>query len=290
MLNIKDEYSPLKDLCVCLGKSVPEYSTYSNHHPEYTKYRNMPWDRKLILEQQNRFFDVLTKYDVSLHFIEQNNDVPWQMYTRDTGFVINDKLFYCSNRVLHEREGEIDNALKSLAPIVQTDVVEITTGSIEGGDVLVDQGMAYVGLGARTSRDAVDQLRQYVDVVTLELGANVMHLDTRMTILPNRKLLIYPPAFKDKGLEMLGQKFEFIEVTEAECENLGTNVFAINPETIVAHQAHGRVIEKLRESGFNVEVVDYSEPIAITGSFRCTTMPLVRKQGTDKLKILNPTN
>ena len=277
MLNITDEYSSLKDLCVCWGDSVPEFTGYTNNHPEYYKFPIHPWDKKKLRTQQKVFFEVLKKHGVSLHFIEISTEVPWQMYTRDTGFVINDSFYFCRDRVLPERCGEIGVLLKSLTSFITDKVIEIPCGHIEGGDVLVDQGKAFVGLSSRTSKQAADFLSKHVDVITLELGKSVMHLDTRMTILPEQTLLIYTPAFSEKDLRKLRDNFDFIEVTQSECETLGTNVFVINPETIVMHESHTRLIEKVKDAGFNVEVVDYSEPIANAGSFRCTTLPLVRQ-------------
>lgn len=264
------------DLCVCWGHSVPKYADYSNVHPEHTKYNILEWEKPKLLGQQKVFFDHLVKHGVTLHFIEEEQSCFWQMYTRDTGFVVNETLFYCAERRLSERNGEVGNLLRSFSWLSPNNVVEITEGTIEGGDVLVHDGMAFVGRSARTSQSAIDQLNQYVEVIPLELGTSVMHLDTRMTILGKNTALIYAPAFTQEDLRMLSQKFELIEVTEAECQNLGTNVFVINPETIVAHAGHGRIIGELQAAGFQVEVVDYSEPIAIAGSFRCTTMPLVR--------------
>lgn len=277
MLNIEDEFSRLTDVCVSWSTSVPEYASYSNVHPEHTKYNITEWDKPKLLDQQKAFFDLLTKYDVHLHVVEETQPCFWQMYTRDTGFVINDTFFYCAERKLPERNGEAENVLSSLAPIVENNVVEITKGTIEGGDVLVHEGMAFVGRSARTQQPAIEQLSQHVEVVPLELGTGVMHLDTRMTILSNSTVLIYTPAFTQQDLKMLSQRFKLIEVTQAEVINLGTNVFVIDPKTIVAHAGHGRVIGELRAAGFKVEAIDYSEPIAIAGSFRCTTMPLVRQ-------------
>ena len=275
-LKIENEYARLTDLCVCPGESIPIFETYTNDHPQYTKFPIYPWDKPKLLSQQQQFFDLLKRYQVKLHFPVINPALPWQMYTRDTGFVINDRLYYCLKRGLPEREGEIDAVLEGLADIIGTNAIELSKGRIEGGDVIVDEGMAYVGISSRTTQPAADELANYVDVTPLVLGENVMHLDTRMTILPRQKLLIYTPSFTQKDLTLLGRKFEFIEVTQAECESLGTNVFVINPETIVVNQSHCRIIEVLKNSGFNVEVIDYSQPIAIAGSFRCTTMPLSR--------------
>jgi len=275
-LNVPNEYAQLIKVCVCHGDYIPEVDEYKSNHPEFNKFVHKAWDKSLFLEQQQMFFSVLQKYDVELCLATPKPDLPWLAYTRDFGFVIKDKLFYCSKRNLPERNGEIESVLEDFALSCEQ-VVKITAGTIEGGDVLVDDEITYVGLGSRSSTIAVDQLREYTVVKPLELGENVMHLDTRMTILPKRKLLIYTPSFKNEDLNYLSDRFDFIEVTKDECNSLATNVFVINPETIIVNTAHKRIIDNLREIGFRVEVVDYSQPIAISGSFRCTTFPMVRR-------------
>ncbi len=275
-LNVSNEYAELAQVCVCRGDYIPEVHEYKAVHPEFKKYVHKTWDKKLFLEQQQEFFTVLRQYDVELCFATPRPELPWLAYTRDFGFVIKDKLFYCAKRNLPERNGEIESVLQDFGLVSSDQVVEITDGTIEGGDVLVDDDIAYVGLGSRSSTVAVNQLRAYTEVKTLALGDNIMHLDTRMTILPKRKLLIYTPSFEDKDLKFLNDRFDFIEVNEEECNSLATNVFVINPQTIVVDAAHVRVQEELAKAGFTVEVVDYSEPIAISGSFRCTTFPMKR--------------
>ncbi len=275
-LNVPNEYSELVKVCVCRGVYIPEHSEFESDHPEHTKYVHQPWNKTLFLKQQQNFFDVLDAHQVELYFLTPEAKHIWLAYTRDFGFVIKDKLFYCAKRNLPVRIGEIESVLEDFA-LLPEQVVEITEGTIEGGDVLVDDEVTYVGLGSRSSRVAVNQLREFTEVKPLELGENVMHLDTRMTILPKRKLLIYTPSFKDEDLKFLSDRYDFIEVTKEECDSLATNVFVINPETIVVDAAHERIAEKLRGMDFTVEVVDYSEPIAISGSFRCTTFPMVRK-------------
>ena len=275
-LNIVDETAALQDLCVCRGTSVPDYEGYVNPHPEFTKYPTKPWNKSLLLEQQDGFFSLLDKYGVRLHFPETDPALPWQMYTRDTGFVVGNKLFFCAQRGLPEREGEIAALRLGLTGLADTDFVAINSGRIEGGDVIVDKGMAYVGVSGRTTMDAVTELRQHVEVLPLYLGENVMHLDTRMTILPREHLLIHSPTFTQDDLTLLRRHFKLIEVTDREAKTLGTNVFVINPETIVTDPGHARIADALRDAGFRVEPVAYSEPIALAGSFRCSTMPLTR--------------
>ncbi len=276
MLHIHNETSRLTDLCVCRGTAVPPYHGFQNDHEEFTKFPMLPWDRVKLVQQQERFYEAMERYGVRLHFVEHSDEHPWQMYTRDTGFVVGDKLYFSRTRELPERAGEIDLVRRCLTEVRDQDVVEITQGRIEGGDVLVEDGMVYVGLGTRTTPEAAAQLAQYVEVTTLYLGPNVMHLDTRMTILPGRRLLVYPGAFRPDDLRMLQSRFSMITVTEAEAIAMGTNVFVVDPETVVVHAGFDRIAEAIEAEGLATERIDYSEPNALLGSFRCSTMPLAR--------------
>jgi N-dimethylarginine dimethylaminohydrolase len=103
-----------------------------------------------------------------------------------------------------------------------------------------------------------------------------MHLDTRVTILPGRSLLIHPGAFLPDDLDILKSQFNMIEVTEAEALAMATNVFVVNPETVVLHSGFDHIAKLIESEGLKVELINYSEPNALLGSFRCATMPLAR--------------
>jgi len=152
------------------------------------------------------------------------------------------------------------------------------TGDIEGGDVLVkEKNKVIVGRTSRTNNQSISQLGNNVEVKTFDLGQNVMHLDTRMTLLPNNVVLITVEAFKKEDIENLKKEYKLIIVTEQEAKKLGTNVFIVNPETIFIPTQHKRIADELKKEKFNIELIDYSESINLGGSFRCTTMPLVRE-------------
>lgn len=281
MLNIRNETSVLTDLCVCRGVSVPPWDTFESDHPEFALFRMGQWDRDRLLAQQEAFYDLMDRLDVRLHFIAPSPDHPWQMYTRDTGFVIGDRIYYAADRGLPERVGEVAN-LRSALPEVPADAfVEITDGRIEGGDVMPDGDVVFVGVNTtRTAPAAAAALARHlapdVTLIPLDLGPSVMHLDTRMTILPGRRLLICPTPFAKADLAVLAARFTMIEVTDEEAAAMGTNVFVPNPETVVMHRAFDRIAKEIEAAGIRVERLDWSEPNALLGSFRCATMPLRR--------------
>lgn len=281
MLNIHDETAPLTDLCVCRATAVPRFEDFEPDHPEFESFEMRPWDREKLLEQQECFYDLMDRLGVRLHFVAPSPAHPWQMYTRDTAFVIGDRLFHAKDRQLPERRGEIHLVRAALPDVADSEIVEITQGRIEGGDVMPDGERVYIGTDTtRTSAAAVEELRALlapkVDVVPLVLGPTVMHLDTRMTILPNRHLLICPTPFSPEDRAMLAQRFTIIEATDAEAEAMGTNVFVPNPETVIVHAGFERIAREIEATGVKVERVDWSEPNALLGSFRCATMPLGR--------------
>ena len=196
------------------------------------------------------------------------------MYTRDTGFVIGDRLYFSRTRELPERTGEIDRLLSILPTVPATEI----SARIEGGDVMPDSDIVYVGLGTRTDPAAADELAAHVNaqIRPIHLGPQVMHLDTRMTILPGRRLLICPGPFRADDLVHLRKRFHPIEVTEAEARAMATNVFVPNPETVILHSGFPHLADRLRADGLDVIPLDWSEPNALLGSFRCATMPLAR--------------
>ena len=274
---IPNETSTLRKVIVGLGHSIPLPSSYHSDSPEYTKYHNQIWDKNLLIKQQKIFFSVLKKYDVKLLHTNINKDLPWQMYTRDTGFVIRDKFFFCNNRGLPDRKDEIKEILHHFKHYKKENIIEIKTGKIEGGDVIISKEEIFIGVSSRTSIEAIKQVEKEFKVKRLHLGKNVMHLDTRLTLLPKNVALIYPESFTKKDFEYLNKKYDLIELNRKDGLNLASNVFVINPNVIVVNKAHKKVQNELKKRGFIVETVDYSEPIALAGSFRCTTLPILRE-------------
>lgn len=275
-LNINNEFGKLKEVVVCLGTNIPIFEEYKTDDPEFLKYHPYSWDKDLLLKQQEQFFNVLSKYNVNLVFPETRMDLIWQMYTRDTAFVIHDKLYYSSIRKLGARNGEIDSLLKVLK--LENDQIVPIDNEVEGGDVLVeDISKISIGHGSRTSQSSIDFLSKSLEVKKFELGQNVMHLDTRLTLLPKQTALVNISAFSNTDIEFLKGKYRIIEVHDNETKKLGTNVFVVNPETVVVPTQHIRIAKEIENFDLKIELVDYTEPINLGGSFRCTTLPLVRE-------------
>lgn len=276
ILNVTNEFNALKSVVVCWGYNVPLYEEYKTDDPEFTKYHPHSWDKDLLLKQQEGYFKLLERYNVRLVFPRMEKHLIWQMYSRDTAFVVGDSLYYSGVRKLNARNGEIDLLLKSLE-LPNEKVIKLDS-EIEGGDVLVTgANSVYIGHGSRTTPEAISEMKSTLDVKVFELGENVMHLDTRLTLLPKDIVLANLESFDQDSSSYLMDKYSVVNIDAVETDKLGTNVFVLNPETIIVPTQHQRIANELKSLGLHVEVIDYTEPINLGGSFRCTTMPLERE-------------
>ena len=274
-LHIQNEFGTLKSAVVCWGENIPTFENYRTNDPEFTKYHPYSWNKDLLLKQQEEFFKLLEKYNVKLIFPKTIPHLLWQMYTRDTAFVIDNKLYYSPLRKLQARNGEVDSLLDTLN--IPEDQIVTLKAEIEGGDILVTSKKSiYIGHGSRTTNESIRSVGKYVQTKTFELGKNVMHLDTRLTLLPKNIVLAYLNAFDKHTVDYLNSTYKVIEITDDAVEKLGVNVFIINPETILVPLQHARIRNVLKDEGFKVEMLSYTEPINLGGSFRCTTLPIER--------------
>ena len=274
-LHITDEFSPLKKVAVCKGTNIPIADSYMPVDPQEIRWGWNNWDKGLFLKQQDLFFQKLRDYKVEVIELTRHRKLPHQSYTRDIGFVIENNFYYSNVRTLAAREGEIASLLESVA--IDNKQIHVLPGKIEGGDVLIDKNKVIVGISNRTNVAAIQALEHFCSIKTINLGDEIMHLDTVLTLLPNNYVLACLDLLRPQDRNYLKENFKVIEVSIEERKALGTNVFVVNPRVIFVEEKQKRIQEELIKAGFILEIIPYSEPIALGGSFRCTTLPLERE-------------
>ena len=68
-----------------------------------------------------------------------------------------------------------------------------------------------------------------------------------------------------------------IEVTQEEMYNMNSNVFSVSEKVIISEKGFIRLNNKLRNRGFIVEEISFSEIAKMEGLLRCSIMPLIRE-------------
>jgi N-dimethylarginine dimethylaminohydrolase len=156
---------------------------------------------------------------------------------------------------------------------------------LEGGDVIVDNGNIFVGIGGRTNRAGFQYLKEtfgeFFNVVPLVCQSTpenpVLHLDCTFNPVGDGYALIYPRGIKQVP-NIIAETYTLITIDDDAQRALATNVLSLNPNTVVSrgHPACKTVNDSLEDAGLTVETIPFDGPPATGGSFRCCTLPLVR--------------
>lgn len=234
---------------------------------------------QVMVQQHLCLVDVLREQGVEVELLPPVQGLPYQHATRDVGIVIGDTLVLSSLR-------EETRRLEALVaePVLQKYGLRVLApdrGFVEGGDVVVDNGRLWVGLGARTDERGLDFLqrtfgRDY-DVIPLHFDAHYTHLDTILGVLGGERALLYEPAFEPASLQRIQDAYpSAISLTDEEQHNAGANVLCLGPGRVVTIAENSTVNERLAQSGFEVIALPYSEVIKGGGSVRCDTLPVER--------------
>ena len=252
-----------------------------------------------IVREMNAFEAVLRKYDVDVFRPSPVKNCN-QVFSRDVGFVIDDKIIV--SNIIPDRQEEIDAYEDIYRQIHYKQIYNLPEAvHVEGGDVILYKDYIFVGQydfpdyrqvkTARTNRLAVDYLKMIFPgrtIVPLNLLKSdtdpyqgILHLDCTFMPVGKDKAIIYKRGFMnprdaDHIIDIFGPENVF-EITAEEMYYMNTNVFSISENVVVTEEHFSRLNKHLREKwGMTVETVPYREISKMGGLLRCSTLPLRR--------------
>lgn len=275
-IQCNSEYETLKSVVTCKPSNM-RISNVINETQKHFVNENI--DVELALKQHGEFTKALIGNGVNIIELPANEKYPEQVFTRDIGFSIGNKLFV-AEMSCGIRQGE-EKILKKWLEEQNIPFHELNSAEIEGGDVIVDNKTIYVGIGDRTSLTSVEELASLVDeyeVIPIPFDSKYLHLDCIFNIISENEALIYSDAFMKNELELLSNRFELIEVNKTEQFTMGTNILSLGDKKIISLPVNENVNASLRDREYTVIEVDFSEIIKSGGSFRCCSMPLNREK------------
>ncbi len=300
-LNINDEISRLR--AVILGRAdstgpVPRLEdAYDPKSAEHIKAGTYPKDADMVKEM-DAVAKVLEKYDVKVYRPEPIEDYN-QIFTRDIAFVIEDKFIKAN--ILEDRSKEIEAIHSVMEEIDPSKIIEFPENAqIEGGDVMPWGEYIFVGtyyaedysnyITARTNMNGVRHLQKvfpHKKVKSFSLrksntvaDENALHLDCCFQPLGRGKAIIHKEGFLIEEeynwlIDFFGENNCF-HISKREMYDMNSNVFSISPDVVISEKNFTRLNKWLREEGFTVEEVPYSEIGKQEGLLRCSTLPLKR--------------
>lgn len=273
-IQCQSEYGTLKKVVLC----EPHYMEIKEViNDVQKKYINDNIDRTLAVSQHQIFEQTLLNAGVEVIKLRPSKDHPEQVFTRDIGFSLGSHLFI-SEMANPIRQGE-EKVLAHWMNKHGISYKKLSTHSIEGGDVIVDGNRVFIGISHRTCKKAIHALQKELpdfEIIPIAFNPKYLHLDCVFNILSSKDALIYPDAFDQNNLDLLSSLYHLIEVSESEQFSMGTNVLSIGHKRVLSLPINRDVNRKMRQYGYEVLEVDFSEIIKSGGSFRCCSLPIVR--------------
>lgn len=272
--------------------------TYDPKSREHLRKGIYPYDTDMVREMEN-LVQVLKRYDVDVLRPTTITDLN-QIFSRDLGFVIDDKLVI--PEIIKEREEEQKGIQACISSLKEEQIIRAPEGvRIEGGDVIIHENKVLVGYSdeedfytyktARTNEAGLEFIRaQFPDkeVIGFELNKsdyepreNALHLDCCFQPLGLGHALIFEDGFYDyNDIDILRDIFKdkLIKVSREEMYLMGCNVFSIDRDVVISERGFIRINEKLQNLGYKVEEIPYYQTSKLEGLLRCSTLPLKRKK------------
>lgn len=300
-VEVKNETNRLR--AVILGTAQSNGATptaeeaYDPKSLEHILKGTYPLEKDMVLEME-AFAQVLKKYEVEVYRPEIIKDCN-QIFTRDIGFVIDSKFIKAN--ILPERENEFQ-AIEYIVEQIPSSqyIVPPTEVHIEGGDVMPWNDHIFIGTykgedythykTARTNMAGVNFIKELFpnkivkefDLVksNKEPRDNALHLDCCFQPVGTNKGIIYKGGFRnEKDYEYLVELFRkenLFHIEREEMYHMFSNIFSISPNVVVSERNFVRLNQWLRDNGFVVEEIPYSEISKQEGLLRCSTLPLRR--------------
>ncbi|WP_225036990.1 dimethylarginine dimethylaminohydrolase family protein [Winogradskyella sp. SM1960] len=300
-LNIQNETSRLKTVVLGTAESVgPVPSIDEAYDPksiQHIKAGTYPVESDMQKEM-DAVAKVFEKYDVAVYRPKVITDYN-QIFSRDIAFVIEDKFIKAN--ILPDREREYEAIQHVIEKIDEENIIILPEEChVEGGDVMPWNDFIFIGtysgedyadyITARTNTDAViaiQELFPHKTVKAFELRKsntdpkeNALHLDCCFQPIGKDKAILHKNGFLIEReynwlLNFFGKENVF-EITKEEMYHMNSNIFSISEDVIISEKNFTRLNTWLRENGFTVEEVSYTEIAKQEGLLRCSTMPLVR--------------
>lgn len=300
-LHIKNETSRLRAVVLGIannnGPTPTLESCYDPKSKEHIIAGTYPKEHDMISEMES-VAKVFEKYNVQVFrptVIENYN----QIFSRDIGFVIEDKFIRAN--ILPDRDQEIlaiDHVLQLIKKENRITLPEEC--HVEGGDVMPWNDYIFIGtysgedypsyITARTNKNSVIAIQELFPnkiIKSFELRKsndqpkeNALHLDCCFQPIGRDKAILHKNGFLIEDefnwlVNFFGKENVF-EISKQEMYQMNSNVFSISEEVIISEKSFVRLNSWLRENGFKVEEVPYSEIAKQEGLLRCSTLPLIR--------------
>jgi len=247
-------------------------------------------DYKKVIDEYYKFVSIIEEHVPEVHYLPDDEST-WldSIYTHDPVIITKSGAILC-NMGKPERREEAAAIGKYLENIGIPVLGEIKSpGKVEGGDIAwFDDNTAAIGLGYRTNKEGVDQLRNLTRGMVREIievplphgngPDECLHLMSLISPVDHDLAVVYSRLMVVPFRELLIEKgIKFVEVPDDEYDTFACNVLALEPRKCVMIAGNPKTKTMLEEAGATVfEYPGQDVSIKGGGGPTCLTRPLLR--------------
>ncbi len=284
-LNIVDEVSSLRSVVVGIADDF-EIPHINPKIQEHAAQGTLP-AKETLIRQINTFAEFIQKQGVIVHR-PKNIQGQYQIYTRDIAFVIGSTLVIGTMKE-PARQQELRGIEYLIQKIRPKNVLYLPPKAvIEGGDVVLHNGMVFVGIGGRTSMKGYHALKDAFPerkIIPLQLASSsnplehTLHLDCTFQPVGKDCAILCPEGFAEppQALYAFFPPEKIIKVSPETKYHMVPNVFSLGPDAVVSEPNFHSLNDELRKRKIAVHEIPYAEMSKLGGLFRCSTLPLLRE-------------
>jgi len=278
---VNSEYGLLRDVLLCR----PEYFRWlaTSSISKATLRSGAKFDRQLAMRQHREMVQAYEEAGVVCHFLEPEEALPYQVYTRDSGFMTPKGAVVTQ---MHQwwRRGEYAPVIRFYQskgiPIYKM----VTAAAFEGGDFdIIEPECVLIGYcGERTQEPAARQVAGWFEAEGWEvklapIAEHYVHIDLMVCMLAPKLAAVCFDTTEDWIIDWLKSKrIELVPVSYRDTMALGCNVVSLGGERVLS-TAHSKDLNaRLKAEGFTVYDPDVTMFTMGGGGVHCMCQPLRR--------------
>jgi len=220
-------------------------------------------DLALAREQHAAYMDALRACGLDVIALPPDPKHPDAVFVQDPVIVANGCAIV-ARPAAESRRGEADALIEVLKPHMP--IAELhAPATLDGGDVLIAGERLYVGLSARSNREACHQLAQITGqpVESIPVPDDLLHLLSGCTYLGDERLLV------TASLADAFPQFDHVIVPDKETQ--AANMLIVGRHAIVP-AGYPETAALVRQCGFEIHLVEISEFEKRDGGVTCSSL------------------
>jgi N-dimethylarginine dimethylaminohydrolase len=275
------EYGVLRDVLLCRPDHFRWLPTSSIS--KATLASGAVFDHDLAMRQHAEMVDAYEQAGVTVHYLEPDPALPYQVYARDSSFMTPYGAVV-TQMAQWWRRGEYAPVIRFYQGMGVPIYRMVTAGSFEGGDFdVIEPGCVLVGYcGERTQEQSARQVGSWFEdegweVRLQPIAEHYVHIDLMVCMLGAKLAAVCLETTDDGVLDWLrGKGIELVPVSYRDTMRLGCNVVALGADRILSTAESTDLNARLRALGFTVYDPDVTMFTLGGGGVHCMCQSLRR--------------